>query len=151
LADRIAVMHGGHIIQQASPIEVYRNPATRFVGGFIGNPPMNFLPARRENGGWTVAGVRMAGPADGPETAEFAIRPEDLVPGPGGLVGRVRVVEPLGAHQLVTMDVDGHLFRAVLESDLALTPGADLSLQPRPERVRWFDPETERSLKVQDR
>ena len=47
LADRIAVMHQGRIVQAASPVEVYRNPAARFVGSFIGNPPMNFLPARR--------------------------------------------------------------------------------------------------------
>ena len=45
LADRIAVMHQGRIVQAASPVEVYRNPAARFVGSFIGNPPMNFLPA----------------------------------------------------------------------------------------------------------
>ena len=43
LADRIAVMHGGEIVQYATPMEVYANPATTFVGGFIGNPPMNFL------------------------------------------------------------------------------------------------------------
>ncbi|MBP0649847.1 ABC transporter ATP-binding protein, partial [Mycobacterium tuberculosis] len=37
LADRIAVMHGGHIVQAASAMRVYADPATRFVGGFIGN------------------------------------------------------------------------------------------------------------------
>ncbi len=48
LGDRIAVMHKGRIVQAASPIDVYRDPATDFVGGFIGSPPMNFLPAARE-------------------------------------------------------------------------------------------------------
>jgi multiple sugar transport system ATP-binding protein len=47
LADRISVMHQGRIVQAATPVEVYRNPAERFVAGFIGNPPMNFLPAAR--------------------------------------------------------------------------------------------------------
>src|SRR6185437_9526207 len=47
LADRISVMNGGRIVQAASPVEIYRNPAARFVGSFIGNPPMNFLPATR--------------------------------------------------------------------------------------------------------
>jgi multiple sugar transport system ATP-binding protein len=43
LADRIAVMHGGEIVQYAQPAEVYDQPANQFVGGFIGNPPMNFV------------------------------------------------------------------------------------------------------------
>lgn len=57
MADRISVMHKGKIVQAASPIEVYRNPAAEFVAGFIGNPPMNFLPAKAGGQGkWTVAG-----------------------------------------------------------------------------------------------
>jgi multiple sugar transport system ATP-binding protein len=141
LADRIAVMDQGRIVQAASPTEVYRDPATRFVGGFIGNPPMNFLPAERSNGGWRVAGFATRGP-DLPGPIEFAIRPEDVAPAEAGLAGRVRVVEPLGPHQLVSLDVAGHLFRAVLETDLSIHPGETLTLAPRPERVRWFDPES---------
>ena len=64
LADRIAVMHQGRIVQAASPVEVYRNPAARFVGSFIGNPPMNFLPAKHlGDGSWSVAGTDHARPA----------------------------------------------------------------------------------------
>src|SRR6266540_4233349 len=52
LGDRIAVMRTGRIVQVAEPMVVYDRPAERFVGGFIGNPPMNFLRATvaRENG-----------------------------------------------------------------------------------------------------
>src|SRR6266508_4728360 len=52
LGDRIAVMREGRIVQVAEPMVVYDRPAERFVGGFIGNPPMNFLRASvsRENG-----------------------------------------------------------------------------------------------------
>ena len=146
LGDRIAVMHLGKIVQAAKPIEVYRDPATRFVGGFIGNPPMNFLPARRENGHWMVTDIAVPGPAFDRPAAEFGIRPEDLAPAETGLAGEVKVVEPLGAHQLVTMGVGGHLFRAVLESDYPVSPGERLALQPRPERIRWFDPETGQAL-----
>ena len=139
LGDRIAVMHEGRIVQAASPIDVYRDPATRFVGGFIGNPPMNFLPARRQNGGWVVADVAMPGPSVDRAEIAFGIRPEDLIPADDGLSGAVKVVEPLGAHQLVTMTVAETLFRAVLDSDLGINPGDRLTLKPRPERVRWFD------------
>lgn len=146
LADRIAVVHKGRIVQAATPIEVYRNPATRFVGGFIGNPPMNFLPARADGSGrWTVAGYELDGPAaDRP--LEFAIRPEDLVPSETGIPATAKVVEPLGPHLLVTAEVEGELFRAVLESEHRVVPGDRLHLAPLPGRSRWFDPETETAI-----
>src|SRR5256712_4539350 len=43
MGDRIAVMREGAIEQLGAPMEIYDNPATQFVGGFIGSPPMNFL------------------------------------------------------------------------------------------------------------
>jgi len=143
LADRISVMNGGRIVQAASPVEVYRNPAARFVGGFIGNPPMNFLPAQRNGDGrYHVAGLALGGPSTGGAKLEFAIRPEDVTIAPGGLKATARVIEPLGAHTLVTSEVDGALFRVVLDSDIRVAPGDELSLVPKPDRVRWFDPET---------
>lgn len=142
LADRISVMNGGKIVQAASPVEVYRNPAAHFVGSFIGNPPMNFLPATRTEGGrWQVAGIETDGPAAG-DKLEFAIRPEDLVVADTGFKAIVRVVEPLGAHTLVTSEVNGQLFRAVLDSDLRISTGDELYLQAKADRVRWFDPES---------
>src|ERR1043166_5076149 len=48
LADRVVVMNRGKIEQIGSPNELYHNPATRFVAGFIGSPAMNFLPCRLE-------------------------------------------------------------------------------------------------------
>ena len=142
MADRISVMHKGKIVQAATPLEVYRNPAAEFVAGFIGNPPMNFLPATPRGGGkWSVAGQMIDGPqSDKP--LKFAIRPEDLRLSDNGLTAKTRVVEPLGAHLLVTCDLDGALFRAVLDSDLTVKPGDHLTLAPQSDRVRWFDPET---------
>jgi len=146
LADRISVMHQGRIVQAASPIEVYRNPAARFVASFIGNPPMNFLPAKSHgNGQWSVAGQIFNGPAT-QKPLEFAIRPEDLSPAAQGLKATARVVEPLGAHLLVTCDVEGASFRAVLDSDLTVRPGDILTLAPQPDRIRWFDPETTQAV-----
>jgi len=147
LADRISVMHQGRIVQVASPIEVYRNPAARFVASFIGNPPMNFLPATPAGPGkWSVAGQVFAGPANDASTLEFAIRPEDLQPAKTGLSATAKVVEPLGAHLLVTCAVDGHQFRAVLDSDLVVRPGDQLTLAPQADRIRWFDPNTTQAV-----
>ncbi|WP_127902310.1 ABC transporter ATP-binding protein [Solirhodobacter olei] len=147
LADRIAVMQGGHILQAAEPIEVYRNPAARFVGAFIGNPPMNFLPANRGAGGWEVAGLPVLGPESG-EALEFAVRPEDLRPAAKGLPAHVKIVEPLGPHLLVTCDVAGHGFRAILESDTSVRTGDLLHLAPLEGRARWFDLATGHSVPV---
>jgi len=77
---------------------------------------------------------------------EFAIRPEDLAPADSGLKAVAKVVEPLGAHLLVTCDVNGELFRAVLESDMVVKPGETLTLAPTPDRIRWFDPSTTKAV-----
>ena len=147
MADRISVMHQGKIVQAASPIEVYRNPAAEFVAGFIGNPPMNFLTATPAGAGqWQVAGLALDGPQSGAETLNFAIRPEDLRLSDTGMQAKVKIVEPLGAHLLVTCEVDGTLFRAVLDSDLAVKRGDTLTLTPQPDRIRWFDPVSTRAV-----
>lgn len=143
MADRISVMHQGKIVQAASPIEIYRNPAAEFVASFIGNPPMNFLPAQGLGGGkWRVAGQVLDGPATDAETLRFAIRPEDMALADTGLAATAKVVEPLGAHLLVTCAVEGALFRVILDSDTSVKPGQTLTLQPHAHRVRWFDPQT---------
>ncbi|SET93704.1 ABC transporter ATP-binding protein [Paracoccus homiensis] len=146
MADRISVMHKGEIVQAATPLEVYRNPAAEFVAGFIGNPPMNFLPATPKGAGkWAVGGQVIDGPQKN-KALNFAIRPEDLRLADSGLTARAKVVEPLGAHLLVTCDIDGALFRAVLDSDMTVKPGDTLTLAPQPDRVRWFDPDTTRAV-----
>src|SRR5258708_35089950 len=66
LADRMIVMNAGNVEQIGRPIEVYDNPASLFVAGFIGSPAMNFLPARRVGGALEVgAGVQVPLPPSG--------------------------------------------------------------------------------------
>lgn len=146
LADRISIMNEGKIVQCDSAIEVYRNPATKFVAGFIGNPPMNFLPANaHENGKWSVCNQVFSGPTTSSNLL-FAIRPEDMKPADKGFETIVRVVEPLGAHLLVTCDIENHTLRAILESDLQIASNDKLILSPQTERIRWFDSNTNLSV-----
>jgi len=139
LADRIAIMDQGVIVQCDTPIEIYRNPATTFVAGFIGNPPMNFLPAQAvQDGVFEVAGMRLSGPT-GYASLTLGVRPEDLHPADAGLQLQADVIEPLGAHTLVTALQAQGVFRAALPSDMALSPKQVLHLQPDLSRIRWYD------------
>jgi multiple sugar transport system ATP-binding protein len=83
LADRIVVLNGGRIEQVGRPMELYNDPANRFVAGFIGAPSMNFLSV-------SVPGL--------PAGQSLGIRPEYLRPEPDGPIrGTVTHVERLGA------------------------------------------------------
>ena len=93
LGDRLLVLHQGRPAQLATPLEVFERPADTYVAGFIGAPAMNFLPATLAQDGSAAqlaagpllpfADGRRAGP-DG-RALTIGIRPEHLVPGPGGL------------------------------------------------------------------
>jgi multiple sugar transport system ATP-binding protein len=155
LADRIAIMHGGEIVQYDAPLRVYQDPATVFCGGFIGNPPMNFLPAQRIDGAgrWRVGESALPGPSPAvgaPVNLLLGIRPEDLrlapEPGPDRLSGQVGVVEPLGPNTLFTVQLGGQIIRVAAAPDVPVRHGDTVHLEPRPDRLRWFDAETQKAL-----
>jgi multiple sugar transport system ATP-binding protein len=110
LADRIAVMRAGRIVQLGTPREIYERPASSFVGAFLGSPRMNLLPARLD-GDCVVAGpFRVPRPGGSlPTRVEVGVRPEHLrlrdarEGGDAGEPAEVIAVEPLGAeaHLLV--------------------------------------------------
>jgi multiple sugar transport system ATP-binding protein len=131
LADRIAVMHGGEIVQYATPMEVYDHPKTAFVGSFIGNPPMNFLPL-------DVAAA-LTGVTPPPGAARAGIRPEHFVPGPGRLGVKARVVEALGEKQQINGELDGHRVRLSLPNHHRICAGDDVAVTVSPEHLRWYD------------
>ena len=141
LADRIAIMNQGVIVQCDTPLEIYRNPATTFVAGFIGNPPMNFVLAHAvEDGVFEALGHRLNGPR-GHQSLTLGVRPEDLHADAEGFGIDVAVVEPLGAHTLVTAFAGDprQVFRAALDSAQTYHAGQRLRLRPDTTRVRWYD------------
>jgi multiple sugar transport system ATP-binding protein len=146
LADRIAVMHKGVIEQIDSPQALYERPATRFVGGFVGSPPMNFIDLPVE------AGTARLGDFSSPVTTTDAtitagIRAEDIsVVETGGLPFDVVVCEPLGSTLLLTGRVSGQLARVAVRPDARVSPGDRLNLDPTPERIVWIDPATGKAI-----
>ncbi len=140
LADRIAVMQGGRLVQYDRPLDVYSRPASRFVGGFIGNPPMNFLEVERAaDGRAVVGGCALAAPSG---AVVLGVRPEDLSLADAGIAAVAALVEPLGPHLLVTARVGTQMLRVTLPPDARVAAGQTLTLAPSPERIRWLDAQT---------
>jgi multiple sugar transport system ATP-binding protein len=144
LADRIAVMREGVIVQYDAPLRVYDHPSDTFVGGFIGNPPMNFLTFGRSGGRATLGAFSLAAPAGGSATLLLGLRPEDVDVShdatPDRFAAEVVVVEPLGPHVLLTLQAHGQALKVTAPPDLQTRPGATLHLRPNPHRLRWMDP-----------
>jgi multiple sugar transport system ATP-binding protein len=151
LADRIAVLNGGYVMQYGTPDEIYNAPVNTFVAGFTGSPPMNLLRLHASAGMASGDGVALPLPAHVRsvlgERAEviFGVRPENVTlaraPAEGGLhvTGRVTVVEPMGAETVCTFDVAGQALVARLAPDVRLAPGDAVSLQLDAARTHWFD------------
>ncbi|HEV2511991.1 ABC transporter ATP-binding protein [Bosea sp. (in: a-proteobacteria)] len=150
LADRIAVMHGGRIEQIDRPTEVYERPATTFVGGFVGSPPMNFLPVSVADARLDLAGSSLPAPKASGELL-MGIRAEDLMPVAAGegLPFDIAVVEPLGAHDLVTGRSGATLLRVAAPAGSGHRPGTRIGLKPDPKRLVWMDPASGRALPTQ--
>jgi sn-glycerol 3-phosphate transport system ATP-binding protein len=104
LADRLVVMHAGRIEQEGKPMDLYERPASLFVAGFIGSPPMNLIPLDQLR---AAAGTL---PEQLPTGADIiGIRPDALRLGPGEgitLTGVVELIEPVGgeSHLYVRLD-----------------------------------------------
>ncbi len=158
LGDRIVVLADGRIQQVGRPIDLYRSPQNRFVAGFIGTPPMNFMDGslESENGraAFVADGVRVELPAEritalaGSEPRTLGIRPEDLriAAGSGSLTsatdapwrGRVVLVERLGGTSHVHFDVGPHRLLASVSGESVPEVGDVVDVQVLPARVHLF-------------
>ncbi|MBO6933418.1 MAG: sn-glycerol-3-phosphate ABC transporter ATP-binding protein UgpC [Deltaproteobacteria bacterium] len=141
LADRLVVLNGGVVEQQGPAIDVYREPATRFVGSFLGSPAMSFLPAEAKEGTLTVGDATFDSESAHRGPCTVGLRTHDVVVDPDGpLTLEVRVVETLGHATHAHGVVEGHPFVARLHGDQRPAPGDEVRL--RPVYVHLFDPES---------
>ncbi len=156
LGDRIAVLNDGVIQQTAAPLELYDQPATLFVAGFIGTPPMNLVRGALRGAG---AGLRFEAPplslpVTGPARARLApcldtpavlgIRPEHLAlaadaPGAPTVRARIEMIEPLGASTHLHLAAGPHAFIAAADPHRRHALGETVELAFRPDRLRFFD------------
>ncbi|MGI3903476.1 MAG: ABC transporter ATP-binding protein [Janthinobacterium lividum] len=150
LADRLVVLNAGRVEQVGTPAEIYRRPASRFVAGFVGSPPMNLLDAAAAGPDTVAVGaLTLVVPPHGlargtPVTLGF--RPEDAVPLPAGeehgaLPAEIDFVEDLGGLRLLRGRFGG--------GDVVVQVGAGerhgrgpLPLRIAPNAIHLFDSET---------
>ncbi len=151
LADHIVVMKQGVVLQRGAPRDIYLRPANRFVAGFIGSPPMNFLSGEVADGAITGEGFALPAPAGLEEgrAVDVGIRPEDLRPAGDetpAIAAEVEVVELLGAEALAHLDPGSGPLVVRLAGDTPVRVGETLKLATEPDRLHLFDPETEERI-----
>ena len=161
MGHRIVVMQGGVAQQIDTPQNIYDRPINRFVAGFIGSPPMNFLDAVVADGGRLIgAGFALQPGGDvlaalaGRHGAVMAgIRPEHLAPvsgqvgeHQGTISGRLELIEPLGSDVMIHVAVGNVIVTAQFERGPHLHLGSEITLVHRPDSIHAFDAETQKSV-----
>jgi multiple sugar transport system ATP-binding protein len=152
LGERVAVMDEGEIVQSGDPLGVYDAPASVFVGGFLGSPPMNFLKATVEDGTVHLEGRTLPAPPHWPPGTSgpvlVGVRAETISAyhegdePEGALAAVAEVVEPLGNAILVTALLGEQRLKVQVPPGFALAAGDRIRLATRPERLSCYDPAT---------
>ncbi len=150
LADRIAVMDQGAIVQIGPPLEVYRAPRTTFVADFLGSPPMNLIPVRLQDGVLRNDAFALPAPRhlrdlgrhEGQDLS-LGVRPEHLeLCDPGAehaISGETFGLEPLGPETLVSLDVGGTLVVVRVFADEPPRLEGDAHVRVDAEHLHLFD------------
>lgn len=167
IADRLAVMHAGDLRQFGPADQIYDEPADTVVADFIGEPPINLLPAElasQDGELWVRSGrlaVRVPGrigralerrPGDR-RRVTLGIRPEHLAladgPEDGTSPAEVFFAEWLGEHQVLLLSEPGgseHWLTLVTEPQLGFEPGEEVQIRADPDRLMLFDSESGENL-----
>ena len=158
MADRLAVIDQGRVVQVGAPLEVYFNPANEFVARFMGDPPMNLFDCEVVSQEGRTA-VRLAGQVvalDGPAAQALArlpngrvrlgVRPADIAivrasePSAAATIpSEVLVTEPSERTLIVTLRADEVDFKLKVPANTAVRPGDHAQVRFDPTKVYVFD------------
>jgi multiple sugar transport system ATP-binding protein len=158
LADRIAIMKGGKILQLASPDEIYNKPKVKYVAEFIGSPTMNFMNGSISSNQFTSDLFDCA--LDDYESdqlnfsgeAILGVRAEHILSGESAslaqvqLKGSVELLEPLGSDILARVNVDGSLFWVRLDGHSNVSLNQELTIGFGTENIHLFDAVSEQRI-----
>jgi inositol-phosphate transport system ATP-binding protein len=124
MADRIICMRAGRIEQIGTPDDLYLRPASLFVAGFIGSPPINLIVGEAGNGAVAIDGASI--PIEGASgPVSVGLRPEHLVFGDTGLSGRVSQLEPMGREILYVVETDIGQLHVLQQGSAAAYPAGE--------------------------
>ena len=164
LGDRVVVMKDGLIQQVGDPLELYDQPANKFVAGFIGSPAMNFATVTMVDGNGRItaknAGLEIEVPGAHADRLRghvgrqltLGVRPENLhlagAADPEGLTfnSKVEVVEKLGSEILLDVRVGNDTMVAAVDPTVRAKVQDSLRLAINPERLHFFDAKTEAAV-----
>jgi multiple sugar transport system ATP-binding protein len=155
LADRIAVMNGGQILQVADTHEICAQPSHVFVAGFLGSPPMNLLPGKIETSGdallFRAGELRIALPrwcGNLPRryyvgaSLTLGIRPENMritPAGAGDIAGTVMLTEPRGHESVVTVVSLGQCVKIIVPTEATPREGETVGIALDTDALAFFD------------
>ncbi|MEB3272654.1 MAG: ATP-binding cassette domain-containing protein [Prochlorothrix sp.] len=160
MGQRIALMNQGHLEQVATPLDLYRTPATRFVASFIGSPPMNFITVQLKSPA-TIVHHQFRFTLPDPwlpqiqpyldQTVTLGIRPEHFDLGSSAVKNLPVVIdriESLGSDTYLTVHLTESLDSLQVRADpeRVFRLGQLIHLSLRLEHIHLFDPHTDRAL-----
>jgi multiple sugar transport system ATP-binding protein len=173
MGDRIVVLNAGYVQQADTPNQIYNFPNNKFVAGFMGSPPMNFLTVtitQKEQdiilSGQGVEKFEIVLPEQKitdeiksliDKKAILGIRPEDVFDYTNPKVrnfessfikGLVDIVEPLGSELYVHMTVGNENMIGRLEPNVQIKPSEQFKAFIDPEKIHLFHPETENRISL---
>jgi multiple sugar transport system ATP-binding protein len=143
LADRIAVLQHGQIVQVGAPRDIYDRPATIFVAQLVGAPRMNLVEATYDEGTLHLVGsqVRLQVAADGelPASLLFGVRPEDVILNrDGAFGGEVLLVEPLGSETIIHIKSGDTVLQSVVPGMAGWRLGDTVRFNLASQRLHYF-------------
>jgi len=167
MGDRIVVMKDGLVQQVAAPLDLYEHPVNKFVAGFIGSPPMNFMDGTLEQGNdgliFNEGNLQLRVPASYDRVLKshvgkrvtFGIRPEDIhdpsgfaAEGPNRqeITATVEVIEPMGSDIYLYLTTGKSAFIANVNPEAKAEINEQKRLIVNMEKAHFFDSETEQNL-----
>ncbi len=144
MADRIAVLDHGRIIQIGAPEDIYDRPATTFVAQLVGTPRINLMKSRREDGTLLLegTGLHLPVPQDCaiPEEVLIGIRPEDInIESEGKFTGQVALTEPLGVETVVHVRSQEQTLLSLMPGLMHFHIGDEIKFNILHDRLHCFD------------
>lgn len=168
MADRIAVMNFGELQQFDTPQNIFNKPVNTFVAGFVGDPPMNFLPSllTLEGGRWVLkfAGFTLKvsqkistqilqSGAKFQQDMEVILgaRPEHIIlkterTGEEDMAGKIYITEPLGSYMIVDVMLGGERIKVRADIGFNVEPDDQVFVELPPDKIQLFNAKTSNSI-----